>query len=610
MNMIDEVKSFCKQKNNVGALLITGKWGSGKTFFIENLLSEDKEMKTDFEIIRISLFGQTDIKAVHSKVKSECILRKYPSLKQIVSSQIFRKINRGIRQLLQAIPIYKAIDNVVSDNWMNVVDIENLPGEYKGDQSSKKQYVLVFDDLERCKLNIVDTLGCLNEYVENSHVKTIIVADEDMLKDEATSTRLSYDLIKEKLIYKTITHIPKHTDIVDSIVRAYVECAKDYKKFLESSKDLICYVFQLSQTDNIRSLKCAIQSFERIYIEISKIIYDESLVSHIFGFVLVTVFESKANKLTKDENGYNAIDNKLNEKYSNYSIIYIINSVRDWIITGEWDQIRFEAEIQQIILETKKDSPKDIILKSSILHLTDEILDLGFTDALEESYAGIITFDQYLSLIETISFARKYGIDLPAVIDYDRMLRGVQTRIGSISVGALSEPDNHKALLVSNLSLFLSEEISILREISKYRERQLYIKNKRTYIEALLTGDSGKVSSELNKQMILFDGELAKLTYDYYISLDNNFRIGFGLDFLRVWKGCPLFNQFIAIESIQGLKALKKLLIGNTDLKKITKVIDGKFVTDLSNIIALLEQKVETLAKDTEGKDELNNVLI
>ena len=46
---------------------------------------------------------------------------------------------------------------------------------------NSKKVILVFDDLERSTLDEVAVLGCINEYCENKHIKTIIVANEEKI---------------------------------------------------------------------------------------------------------------------------------------------------------------------------------------------------------------------------------------------------------------------------------------------------------------------------------------------------------------------------------------------------------------------------------------------
>ena len=43
---------------------------------------------------------------------------------------------------------------------------------------SSKNYILIFDDLERCNMNVNNLLGYINNYVEHDGIKTIIISNE------------------------------------------------------------------------------------------------------------------------------------------------------------------------------------------------------------------------------------------------------------------------------------------------------------------------------------------------------------------------------------------------------------------------------------------------
>ena len=47
-----------------------------------------------------------------------------------------------------------------------------------------KTIVLVFDDLERTDVPMKNVLGCINDYVENQHFNTIIVANEKTIREQ------------------------------------------------------------------------------------------------------------------------------------------------------------------------------------------------------------------------------------------------------------------------------------------------------------------------------------------------------------------------------------------------------------------------------------------
>ena len=74
MNTLEELLYYCKEPEPVGAVLLTGEWGCGKTYLIDNELT--KALGDKAHVIRISLFGITAIEEIHVAVKqawiSEC----------------------------------------------------------------------------------------------------------------------------------------------------------------------------------------------------------------------------------------------------------------------------------------------------------------------------------------------------------------------------------------------------------------------------------------------------------------------------------------------------------------------------------------------------------
>lgn len=45
------------------------------------------------------------------------------------------------------------------------------------------QYIIFFDDLERCMISITELLGYINELVEHKNVKTLLIANEDKIRE-------------------------------------------------------------------------------------------------------------------------------------------------------------------------------------------------------------------------------------------------------------------------------------------------------------------------------------------------------------------------------------------------------------------------------------------
>ena len=140
--IINIVKDYLiKESNN--ALLITGEWGVGKTYFFNNILSKEIEKVSTKENenikytpIRISLFGVTSINDIEKRI----ILEIYPLLKNKGL-----KIGKGLLNVILSSPIIKELTQQIPEN------ILNLPEDYKSDiiNSKTSSLIICFDDLER-----------------------------------------------------------------------------------------------------------------------------------------------------------------------------------------------------------------------------------------------------------------------------------------------------------------------------------------------------------------------------------------------------------------------------------------------------------------------------
>ena len=57
-----------------------------------------------------------------------------------------------------------------------------------------KSVILVFDDLERCKIDCVDVLGSINDYCENKKFHTIIVANQDKIQISSETSQIDAEI--------------------------------------------------------------------------------------------------------------------------------------------------------------------------------------------------------------------------------------------------------------------------------------------------------------------------------------------------------------------------------------------------------------------------------
>lgn len=286
MSSLDELVYYCKIKNPVGALLLTGEWGCGKTYLVENKLK--KELDNSCVIVRISLFGIKSTEELHNTVKKSWINAKGGLLSKANTLGKYKKLLEKIADLIPHEQAKGIVGGIVSYNFLDLIDIDNKIGE--------KNVVLVFDDLERSRIDLQEKLGVINEYCENRHFNTIIVADETKLNDAG------YKEFKEKVIQRTIHFSPNYKEVVQNIIdnvnnEPYKQLLLQNEQYMtailsgkntdgdsldnyakETPKSIEHFyereginiderkkLLQSSRPHNIRSLKSAIQDFERVF---------------------------------------------------------------------------------------------------------------------------------------------------------------------------------------------------------------------------------------------------------------------------------------------------------------------------------------------------------
>lgn len=238
-----------------GALLLTGDWGSGKTYHIKKYIFPLIEKTTDFSPIIVSLYGETEKNNIAQKVLFAYFDSKGKNVNLGTGT-----IAKNVKNLSEAIPYIKKF-----------VDVEKLilgTGENVFRLIPHDKLLICFDDIERMsdKINVDDFLGIINDLVENKGCKVLLIANAEgsKIKNEMT--------FKEKTIEKTIHFIPNLSEIFDSIVGEYSD--SNFKTYLLKSKEFFILTLTAETEDaelnkelkksfsNIRTLKFALEHFK------------------------------------------------------------------------------------------------------------------------------------------------------------------------------------------------------------------------------------------------------------------------------------------------------------------------------------------------------------
>lgn len=249
------------------AVLITGCWGSGKTYFVSRYMGGEKVHKVrdwlmdsvNRTVVYISLFGVKSREDIENRIFEVL----HPYLKKAENSMLAQSGVSLIKALASLTPLTKDFGKYTCDA-MSLFK----KALCKKAKKSKKGLVVVFDDVERTDMDAPELLGYINEYVEHLGVSCILLADKErwdeanaMPVDRPTLHRLAST--QEKVIGK-IFNIQTNTDDVLAV------WLKDDKfldprllKILQENETIIKEVIRRSGVNNFRSLKHALLELER-----------------------------------------------------------------------------------------------------------------------------------------------------------------------------------------------------------------------------------------------------------------------------------------------------------------------------------------------------------
>ncbi|WP_193220840.1 P-loop NTPase fold protein, partial [Aliarcobacter butzleri] len=333
---------YIELSNPQYAVFLKGKWGSGKTHFINEYKNELNKNKQKY--IYVSLYGVTSYDEIETKFLEAIYPRLY-NKKTIFAGKI-------AKQLLKATLKIDWDADGKADGSVNI----QIPNFKPEDLLNTRDYILIFDDLERCSINIINLLGYINFFVEHQSYKVILIANEEEL--EKTE---KYTQIKEKLIGKTFEFISDANSAYDSFLGELENENKIKENILEKQKSNILELFEKSQSNNLRALRQTLLDFERFY---DKVLVNhqakEELIKDILYWFFLFSFEIKQGNndildLQKfSEEYYSYISKQNSEKAIQTKYIYFNNKYKfkdnyfDVVISFNlWKEVLLNSNIKK-----------------------------------------------------------------------------------------------------------------------------------------------------------------------------------------------------------------------------------------------------------------------
>ena len=621
-----EIANFCMEENTFGALLLTGDWGCGKTYLLEHDLPDI--LGDSSAIIRISLFGETSVEAIRKKIQKAYLNKllemisatgdpetsKYPKARVLNTAASNIPVHRSSEhsESVRNVPSVDALTARSANDWIyKVGELSGLekmyalnPSEYIKLEPKMlgRVVILIFDDLERCHLSQAEILGCINEYCENLHLKTIIVANEEKIKDwqrnktknqeDGKKDYLAYSEIKEKIIVKTVKLTADYGTIITNIIEGYRTKTPGYVDFLRFGRKEVASLVDDCETKNIRSLRCGFQDFEKVYaLLVSEDVPNPEILKYFTSFVLFEML-AKAGRVSKSPI-YGYVLNKLAQKYpGHYSERHMPNCMKDWVLSGAWtegDILQAIRENQELMNNTTK--PENLIRSMNLMELDDETIQTGWSAYLNLAYRGLLTPEEYVRLIRNMISAREYNYVWPIAPDMTQLKCGVKA-----SFRMICEAENAQMQLRERLDEFAlrkctESERKLYSKIVHFHDSKAYLygNNRNRILTALRAANEKEIFKCRIYDTDRFDAEMCEAVVGYYLTIANNQKRIAYIDLIKaILRTCSSncsHEDAATLESIRELRERILVLRESEADKPLKTITTNYFLEQIDDIL-------------------------
>ena len=232
------------------AVLLDGKWGFGKTFFIKSWLDTfQTENEDELTPMYVSLFGVQTVKQINDTING--------LLFPFMNSKVY-KIGKTFTKMIASAALRFNVDYDGDKKSDGTVDFKldplmDLLNDKK--EELKGRRILIFDDLERANIGVKELYGYINRFVEHNKFKVIVICNSTEITDIATFNRF-----REKVIGRTFEI---HSDI-DAAINSFAnEIPVSY--FVQRHILAIKEAFKLTGYSNLRVLRQCIRDFYQIF---------------------------------------------------------------------------------------------------------------------------------------------------------------------------------------------------------------------------------------------------------------------------------------------------------------------------------------------------------
>lgn len=282
-NIVNFLNGYMMNPDPQYAVLLKGKWGCGKTHFINHWIDAYKGNPTTEQVLEpiyVSLYGLSDTKQITI------------ALNRVICPILYGKAAKAgkvLAKIASAMVLKHEVDlnyDGISDLSINI-GIDSLSKFKSNDSLANSKKLLIFDDLERCDIPMKKLLGYLNFFVEQCNCHLIVIGDEDKIAEG--ENKKIFGEFKEKTIGREFEIA---TDIHSALDTFVNQTPKN--DFVVGHQEQIEKFFAMTECDNLRILRQALWDFSRFEESMTDFLGDsryEDIMIHVLGTYIISYCE-------------------------------------------------------------------------------------------------------------------------------------------------------------------------------------------------------------------------------------------------------------------------------------------------------------------------------
>lgn len=411
----EAVKVYLQEENSDYAIMLNGRWGCGKTYFVKNELIEYIQEQNDREVIYISLFGITTIDELYNNISLHLVnikANEYAQNKRKLydPNTHERKINTSESN---SISFWAGMLNKSFNLLPQSETLKKITSDINGKVINFNKYVFIFDDLERNSLGYATLLGFFDKVADQNNLKAILVCNEENIKKADKED--FYKTFKEKVIGLTIEYSTNMVTEFDNIVEYYVKDQQCKKCFYEYKYHLLD-IFKNANSCNLRTLIFICKRFLEIYVHTVEI-YDKydtdannkayflhEFISAITGSSILIKEQNKKNEF---KDNYNALS-FVNENQRISSAYMAYKFIDDYLTDYYYDENIISKVIKEFTGKAELERAGIVGLINNIYNIDDdEVAVKELNKVLEEVEENKLNINIYPKILDNIFILTK-----------------------------------------------------------------------------------------------------------------------------------------------------------------------------------------------------------